>query len=298
MPVSEVNEIVSRRSSETDLSGSTYQRKLIRAYRVVCELLSDGPATARLADGIPRIGDMDVDDTSLWCRHVTADVIDEAGLVYEVTAEFFAGSEFQKLEPQGFSEQASDVVWGFATSYEDAVKDIDGNLIGSSAKEVFDPPPQREVSYLTLTISRNEGMFDALQAAEYKDSLNDDFFWGFAAGHVRITDTSSNSVWDNGQFYWRTTYQFAFKPVNKWPHGWDMELLDQGTREWKFVFTGTPPEWHWELSLCLDPATGMPYNQPIPFDGSGHPLASSTDPLVYRVWQLYPRKDFSALGLR
>lgn len=132
-----------------------------------------------------------------------------------------------------------------------------------------------------------------LQAADYKDSLNDDFFWGFTAGHVRITDISSNSVWDNGQFYWRTTYQFAFKPANKWPHGWDIELLDQGTRSWQ-INPNPPPVMH--FALVLD-ANGMPLNQPVPFNGSGDPLGSSSEPMVYRVWQLYPRKDFSALNL-
>ena len=149
----------------------------------------------------------------------------------------------------------------------------------NSAGDWFDPPLVRDDSRPVLTIVRNEADFDPEIADSYRDTVNDDYFFGAAAGRVKCVSITGKQLFSAdvlpGGFYWVVTYTFQFNR-----DGWASPLLDQGFRR---LVSGS------RRAILVD---GQPASAPVLLDGSGGVLTPG-DPPVYQTYHLYLEADYS-----
>ncbi|HIJ70649.1 MAG TPA: hypothetical protein HPP87_04710 [Planctomycetes bacterium] len=188
------------------------------------------------------------------------------------------------------------ISWGFAGREEPIDRDINGDPIVNSADEAFDPPVTRPFYDLTLAIIRNQAEYNPLLAADYKDTLNSDYFYGFAPGIVKCADISADSARNADLFYWHVHYQFQMRRI-----GWALKLIDRGYREkvgvdgegkpiYDAIMMGTSE------SGEADDDQKVPVNQPAYLDGSGRKKADSAAITVLE-FDILESKDFSVLEL-
>ena len=83
-----------------------------------------------------------------------------------------------------------------------------------------------------MTIERNEASFDWRKAAEYNGATNADWFAGFPPGSCKLEMTADERV-QGDIVYVRVRYEIAVNLTVDWqnnPLGWDVELLNKGSR--------------------------------------------------------------------
>ena len=173
------------------------------------------------------------------------------------------------------------VDWSWAQFEEIADKDADGNAILNSAGMLFDPPVMRDRSRPVLKIVRNERQFNKFLASAFKDKLNQDYFWDYEPGTVKVANISA--TWLNNPdigWYWEVTYEF-----NMDEDGWNKPVLDAGTYE-----RDTDGE------LVAINHKGVPASEPQLLDGSGHKLPEGGTP-NYLDCKTYQLVDFSVFNL-
>ncbi len=149
----------------------------------------------------------------------------------------------------------------------------------NSAGQIFSPMPEIDDSRIFVTIDRNEPVvnFDLFQ--KYQDAVNADPFWGEPEGCAKI-NINAGSAFENGQFYWKVTYEIEFRrplppaigdqgtsPVD----GWKLPLVDNGMM---MLDKNVPPN----LVVLHDPSSGRTATHPVNLNGFGHRLASCQGP--------------------
>lgn len=185
------------------------------------------------------------------------------------------------------------IEWDSETFRKPIEEDITGRWItNSTLLEKFDPPIERDDSYLKLTISRNEASFDATLAAMFQHSVNEDSFFGFDPITVLCRRIRSSTASEGKTFFWRTSYEFAIRYDPEVSSGsgkqptWDLELLDSG---YYFLSGG--------LRRILE-NDGSPSSKPRLLDNAGGVLAVGGTPVYLTPpFQIYKRKTFSRLNL-
>lgn len=183
-----------------------------------------------------------------------------------------------------------EVEWGFVTTNEPVDRDIYDKPILNSVGESYDPPVMREFSDLMLTIRRNEADFNYARAADYKDAVNSDFFYGFAPGLVRCVNYSGRRAFTGVIFYWQVTYTFQMRRGS-----WLRRILDQGYRT-KVLASGGAV-----TVEAIEDDAGNKVSQPWPLDGNGYKLPQSTIDAGSAFWlgfEIYHLLPFSVLGLQ
>lgn len=203
----------------------------------------------------------------------------------------------QQISPAGESQSDPfadplakpwEVEWGFVATNEPIDRDIHGNPIRNSIGETFDPPIMREFSDLLLTIRRNEADFNYARAADYKDAVNDDFFYGFAPGCVRCVNYSGRRAFTGVIFYWQVTYAFHIRRGS-----WLRRILDEGYKTKKMVEDV-------EKTVKIEDDEGNIVSQPWPLNGNGYRVESELINLLWAFWlefEIYHLLPFSVLGL-
>jgi hypothetical protein len=95
---------------------------------------------------------------------------------------------------------------------------------------IFDPPPTKDASRISLSITRNEAIATAHPSIDikYSDAINSDVFWGSPPGTWKCMGISSRretKQTSNGSLfpYIRVSYKFQARQT------WMMQLLDAGT---------------------------------------------------------------------
>lgn len=158
----------------------------------------------------------------------------------------------------------------------------------NSAGQAYNPGPEVASPIKTLTIVKNLAAIDVLAAMEFEDTVNDSPFLGFPAGCVKCDSIDPESVFENGLGFVTVTYTFSLRaPGSNDGLGepWDWEPLDKGTY---YLDENDKP------ARFTDTA-----GNPLPdglLNGNGEPLEDGEDPVI-NSYRIYPRKDFSALGL-
>jgi hypothetical protein len=186
-------------------------------------------------------------------------------------------------------EEPPAVNWGFRSSTEPVYEDRDGNPIANSAGDAFDPTITEEVFNLEVTITRNEETYDADQAAEYINTIND--AQTIIAGHTaakweaRLSEYSAQKAEKNGQEYWVVTYRVEFNEDT-----FIREVLDQGLRE----KDGSTMKKITESVKGVSGKTTI--TEPVKLDGSGAELAVGAA-AHYQSFRTLEEKDFDTLQL-
>ncbi len=106
--------------------------------------------------------------------------------------------------------------------------------IANSAGSAYEPAPQKEISYRTVTIVRNEPEFRPFSSQRYVGSVNSETFQLQPPGCVICDDIDADYAYADGLNYFVTTYRFSFAPLdedgNPDPFFWYQNLLDRGPK--------------------------------------------------------------------
>ncbi len=231
---------------------------------------------AQRANGIPWIDDTYPDDDWLWCVDKTCRR--RGGDLFEVTC------RYKSVEDPLAADPVVDI--GFVGSEEPIDRDINGDPILNSADVTFDPPVTSNFDDMLLSITRNQSAFNLTQALNYKGTLNDASFYGFAAGKCKISDIKGTMFKSAGRYYYSVTYEFQFR----WD-GWLKRRLDEGMRRIVSSTPGSPLE-----TEVIPDKNGEPLTEPHMLDGSGALLNSDATP-VYLEFDIYRSTDFSVLDI-
>lgn len=282
------------RVAETSRSGGV-DREWKRSYRrtFVVEVDSPYDGAVTVIGSLPvQLGNyyLVVDGLGAAVEHdfgsfvcdVQARQVSRDGLKWE------AEVSYQPYNPLFFPKNPLDhppkISWG-GSKFEKAIdQDINGDAILNSAGDYFDPPVTVDDSRITLRIQRNEARYDPAIAAQFKDAINSDTFYGQQPGTWKSALPTADLQFnvDSGTadgFYYEVTYEFEFRP-----EGWKREILDQGLK----VITGG----------VQVPASegGKDVTSPILLDGTGVALAVDADP-VFLSFDVYNEIAFSQLNL-
>jgi len=223
---------------------------------------SDGAAAARVATGVPAVGDTWTDakgtneDTAVRAMRVDP-IPREDGKTFDVVVDYDTRpigvySTFRDWSaPQDFADPTArppEIHYGFRREVIPIARALDymtppppfphDIAVVNSAGEPFDPPITREISRPILRIVRNEwdpgvsgGIgYDNAIAMAYVDTINSDDFIGALPKQVKMAGITADRHFESGMLYWRVTYELHFRQET-----WDVQVLDQGMRHWKTV---------------------------------------------------------------
>lgn len=253
-----------------------------RAFRVITDDPLDGVLTVLEANDLPTIGEIyftDVEDDILCVcvkRSPTQDADDPR--VWVVVIEYSNDERNPLVQPL-------DISWGTFEEKRAFWLDVNQDPSVNKAGEEFDPPLEREEAGLTLTIVKNVGInaFDPVTAVAFLWHVNDDTFYGFAAGRVLLARLSARKQTEAGVSYWQLTYEFRIRLEE---HKWKIRVLNAGYRE----LVGT------ELRPIM--IRGQPISKPHPLDSNGVKLADpSPANVIYCEFTAYPEADFDQIGV-
>lgn len=146
--------------------------------------------------------------------------------------------------------------------------------VANSAGIPYDPPPSIPVSNPTITITLFRTTANPGKQA-YVNSVNDEEFEGWPAGHVRCTDYKQTPM---NEAEWGDFYQYTLSFEVRVDKPWNpIEILDAGTAE--LIGEGE----NRRLVAITEFKTGAPVTSPVPMDGLGGrlPWGSSADAFIY-----------------
>lgn len=170
--------------------------------------------------------------------------------------------------------------FGFAQHSEPYRIDANDEKVDNSAGTFYDPLPERDVSRLHFTVTKNTVTYDVAMAIAYQDVLNSSQWAGFATKTVKCNNIRGRGpLFENGYTFFETTFEFEFRRG-----GWKDKLPDVG--------------YYYNLGnarIQFTDNSGQPLPRPQPLDGSGG--VGSASSIVYNEFEPYPTKDFAALGL-
>jgi hypothetical protein len=301
MSVTAVKETwVNRRGAQTD-TNSDYER----VFRVLTDNPLDGPVTVLTAPGIPKLLEayadangsvdgnafcnkreptQDQDDPTTWLVrcYYTTDVTQSPWLAPpEVT---WGTEKYQRPAYAAFNPFYPNPNDKSVTQFVPVI---------NSAGEMFDPPPMFDDSRPTLTVRRNELVYNQAIAVLYQDAVNSDNFAGFAPGVAKMDSITAVSKQAGPITYWEVTYTIHFRR-----EGWALLLLDSGYSE-----AVPDPNNAGKLikRLIYDPS-GHPVSSQWPLNGVGQKLVLDTtkpinEQLVFLSFNVYKALAFADLRL-
>lgn len=284
-----------------------------RTYSITCRVETDnpliGPRAAMRSVGVdagafyrfPLSGTALEWDYAAFLNSIDAREIADDGMSWDVTLAYAQISPKDQAGGDGEGANAGafilspfavkpSVQWGSETEEIARTHDRAGQPILNTAGDPFDPPLSAPVSNPVATIVRNLRSYDGAWVGSYKDHVNQSVWMGYPAGTVLCKDITGESVYDTDWgWYWRVTYQFAFRPI--WVEGgkiilpgWATQVLNAGMRQLK---SG-------EVKQIL--VEGAPTSTPIPLKENGE-AATPTDDPHYLTFDVYPEADFDDLDL-
>lgn len=279
-------------------------RRFTRTFRVRTDNPYDGPLTVLVQSSVPRVGDFYAEqsgavDTGSRCRSVTPTQDQNERTEWMVRCEYSSERPAQSIDTQQGRVDPAEWVenpllrpatyrWGTSatTRVVDKAELLQDDLswlvdqpVANSAGYKFDPPPEIEEFNLTLSVVRNEAIFDPFVAYQYTGAINTDVFLGlFAADVARCLGITGESQFENGSYFWRVSYEFEFRFG-----GWYLVLLDAG-------YVDSAGE------VFMDATNGVPRSDPTLLDGAGAELGDPTAP-VFRTFRAIRQLPFSPLNI-
>lgn len=276
----------------------TYERRFL----AISNTTTDTDHIARNAEGIPRMGDEHPENLLARVDDLFAGPLNSRDArVFLVTAHYSSRAPAVEL-PDDPLALPPDIVWGSAMTTEEYEMDTNGDVPFSSAGDKYDPPPSREISRPTLTITRNQAAFDAAVKLEYENHINSSMFYGAPEYTAKIASITARRM-NQGVAYWQVTYEihFNFRKTPSVPEfngesiwlGWRDAFVDAGANELHIGFSDVVP---------IRDASGEPLGI-VRLDGNGQWIGhlDAEDPNNRTHWRgiYYPYAvaDFNALGL-
>lgn len=239
----------------------------------------------------------------IYCTQISIDEREDAdGLEYYITAAW-EPADALLFGPGACPENPADapirIEHGEWTEPTAVYRDKDGNILQNAAGDWFADTYQVDYSYPTLMITRLVRSFDPLNAATYRDSVND------AAITIRGTTYQprvlmlkswvATELWHQeiGR-YFEERFLLLVKPLS-WTvgsdsgQGWDVQLANTGYRE-KSGSTLVPIRdasgWPTQTPWPLVYATGAKMSMPL----------TAGDDMPTKTFRVRDETDFSALG--
>lgn len=304
MPMTLRGEVAAARERTSTSDEITYRRVFV----VETTDKRIGPQAVAFCPGIPLMNYPYVTDSEidLLARVVerTARPVDRSRTVWEVEVRYSSkheDPEQQDQEQQDIESEPPEVTYDFAVRqiavygkvdlvdpYTGEPKEVNqfGGLT-NSAGEPYNPQPEREKHYPVLTVTRNEINFNAPQAREYIDAVNQDTFLGGPPRTVKCAGISARKQYKKNVRYWRVTYTLEFDPDT-----WDLQLLDIGS--YYVTVGGNEDGSNKRTYFKTNDQPPQPYLGLL--DGEGFKLEEGQEP-KFRRFRLRKEKPFAALNL-
>lgn len=183
---------------------------------------------------------------------------------YQVT---YTASSFDSL-PIHPLDRDPQITWRGTSRTEVARVDINGKAILNSAKQLYDPLPEKPTEGGEVSISYNISGNPASICANYSNTVNSGAIWGVPAGNglIGIIEGTRQSELFEGVTvnYWTLSLPIAFNN-----QGWRFKCIDNG---YKYLNAGEP-ETHRDK-------IGTPTPTPILLNGSGGEY-TGTDGVIF-----------------
>lgn len=292
MAVTKVREKFDRRRS----SLRDGKRVHTHVYLVVTDDVADGTAAALTADdgtnAVPAYRSAHATNPALLALSIDAEPVANTPFHFDVTVEFSAPASniHQDEDPLG---RPPEVVWGGEEVTEPYFEDTAGNAVVNSAQQPFEQYRERESGKTVITVTRNEAAFDAVVAAGYRHTLNDDDVTidgtTYPAGTLKMSPIAAQKateVWFDAGVETTTTYYRVTYTVKHDAAGWYDTLLDVGFQE---LVGGQYRD--------IKGANNLIVTRPYPLDGSGARNAvPDPDPHPTVTFEPYAEADWSPLA--
>lgn len=288
------------RTNSLDVSGV---KEFQAIYKVTSDDKRDGPGQARVAFGVPQIGDTysagnDFDGS---CVVVGKEVNDVDLCEWEVVVTY--SNDVPEGDPVGFTYQdnplakPAEIGYGFQNRrvlipgrYNDPLGPPSDNTwqqgIFAPNGELFNPQPEIEISEPILTIKRNVNPLPNLLVLA--NCVNSDFFQGATPRQLKFNAPQAARQWHKSiGFFWEVSYSLVYR----W-ETWDIQLLNQGT----YYFSGGKPTSVWSTTqkrLTKEDVHGNPLIVNLTTNGDINTTATPTFTRL-RVLREIP---FSSLNL-
>lgn len=250
------------------------------AYGIYPGAIYKNATTTTWAPGTATISAYSESDDGAFVRSIEPKCTDMDGKGWTVDVQY-GPFDAQSQANENPLEARTEHKWSFAEDEVPVDQDANGNFIGNTAGDPFDPPMMTTESRLILQISRNEPVFFAATALYYKGKVNADMFYESPPGTVRIANITGEDFWNSSlaAVVWRVTYEFHFRP-----QGWRKYILNAGYNQ---LVSGVrkPIEVNHHL-----------VSHPMPLDQAGKLLTVGTTP-VWLNFDLAAWVPFSDLQL-
>lgn len=198
-----------------------------------------------------------------------------------------AGGDGQNESP--LAEPAK-VVWGKSTRLVAMAKALNDpptnrqNKFVTGAGQPFSKNPEIDFGMLSLTITRNEADFDAVDREQYWETTNAWPFYGFLANSVLCTSITGFRDYRNKTIFWPVTYQFLLDSTGN-AHKW--RPVNKGTQ---YLTTGD------DLTTRKDNPSNTGRPQEVFLRADGTVLPDASDPVVLD-FTIYAESNFDDLVL-
>lgn len=239
-------------------------------------------------------------DLGAWCYEVHAEVDPNDPTTWRVTARYSCKVSRPDLwEIPNPLLRPSEIEWDSETVTVPLEYDLNGEAVMSTAYGLFDPPPEREEQRLVLRTTKNLADYDPSFFAPYIGAINGTPWFGFATGSVLCRRVRSARGFENGIFFWRTSFEFVYRslPVlTGTEYATDFRTGISFTRvPWDRVFLNQD---YYELDgaerVPIFNAHGQPVSRPWPLLSNGS-AANYNDSPVWLVYRDRPRLNFNLL---
>lgn len=285
-------EYIGRRGDDQVELGSGTEHRITRNWliktdvRFFSELQVLSLATSTGASGyvlpLPYIS-THPDNAAYVCKRLRAKRSRTSPLHWEAEAEFNTApiDTNKEEEDTPVLDRRAKFSWS-TTKYQKAIeKDRDGNAILNSAGDYFDPPPLKDVSRWTVTVTKNmSALPDGILTWENK--LNSDAFTidgvSVEVNGAKISQINVGDIQKEGDTEFRVlTYSLEFDKDN-----WEGKYLDQG---FYFLDSGTKKRIQINGKDCVSPQM---------LDGSGGKITNPTPATaVFMSYDIYEEMAFN-----
>lgn len=260
-------------------------------------LEGEGPAAAMAASGLPAIGSLwnwnsGVESDPFVTCWPTLEVSkvgpeNEAGDLYKVKQTF---SNKPLGEVTTFDDPLStppQVSGSYIKMTQKVSRDMNGNLIASSSKEIYEV--ERDQSRPTVSVTLTVATLDLYTYTSLIDNTNLYTLWGVSPGCVKLSNVSWRKHWSNylSSAYFEVTLEFEinFSTFNYY-------TFDHGTRR---LPAGTSLTANSLSNFeAITDKSGNPY---VGFLGGNGFEVTNVNSLVLQTFNIYPQSDLMLLGI-
>lgn len=293
MSVISANLAFSGRSGSFSLTSRDYEQMWI----VQTDNRLDGPQQIAQFPGVPQKGQYyqhgnDFDPASTLIA-LSADQDDGNPLLWRVTAAYSSAPQGTQQDDAGVDFNNPILSWGSETFQRIVERDIDGNLMASSAGEFFDPPELVDDAYPMLSVSVNWPSFNPLAIQLYTGAVNSDAWYGMKPYTVKCKNVGASQQQQGDQEYWAVSMSFLFNftaaPNRTIPSddsgGWTSYILDRGVKELDDD----------KNQIHIKDIEGNPVTEPRLLNGRGKQLDAFKYDSEYYQPVFLPRRKFRKL---